>query len=191
MSSSSQPGGPPNGSNSEPSGLWAQQSAYPRAGRRRSESVWRRCCFRPGGSRVLDGADRLLFRPGICQVDTDRASVMRCRRSLRVAVGRCCHRCCHPRAASAPGHLPRRLWSLSAAPSPSDCCRSIRRREGVKGGFACTLTRHFHLCSLPCGRSALDTVLEAYHNPAAVWWGAVAPSSVMSPGAGSWSSPGA
>ena len=25
-------------------------------------------------------------------------------------------------------------------------------RGGVKGRFACTLTRHFHLCSLPCGQ---------------------------------------
>ena len=31
------------------------------------------------------------------------------------------------------------------APTPhrTDCCRSIRWREGVKGGFACTLTRQF------------------------------------------------
>ena len=47
------------------------------------------------------------------------------------------------------------LWlgSLRAAPLPhrTDCCRLIRRRGGVKGRFACTLTRHFPLCSLPCG----------------------------------------
>ena len=38
-------------------------------------------------------------------------------------------------------------------PSPhrTDCCRPIRRSEGVKDRFACTLTRHFHLYSLPCG----------------------------------------
>ena len=44
-----------------------------------------------------------------------------------------------------------------------------------------TLTRQFHLCSLPMGaaRSALDTVPEAYHNPAAVWWGAFAFSAVI------------
>ena len=37
-------------------------------------------------------------------------------------------------------------------PYRTDCCRSIRRREGVKGGFA-YVTRHFHLYSLPCGHS--------------------------------------
>ncbi len=37
-------------------------------------------------------------------------------------------------------------------PHRTDCCRPIRRRRGVKGRFACTLTRHFDLCSLPCGQ---------------------------------------
>jgi hypothetical protein len=32
-----------------------------------------------------------------------------------------------------------------------------------------------------CGHSRLDAVPEAYHNPAAVWWGVFAPSPVMSP----------
>jgi len=42
--------------------------------------------------------DRLLFRPDISPVGADRASVMRCRRSLLVAVRCCCccHRCCQP-----------------------------------------------------------------------------------------------
>ena len=38
-------------------------------------------------------------------------------------------------------------------PHRTDCGRPIRWREGVKGGFACTLTGHFPLCSLPCGHS--------------------------------------
>ena len=38
-------------------------------------------------------------------------------------------------------------------PHRTDCCRSIRWRDGVKGGFACTLTRQFHLCSLSCDHS--------------------------------------
>ena len=129
----------------------------------------------PTSRRSRLDLDRLLFRPDISQVGADRASVMRCRRSLLVAVGRCCccHRCCHPRDASAPGTFPPGCGPWCAAPLPhrTDCCRSIRRREGVKGGFACTLTRHFLLCSLPCGTVALDAVPEAYHNPAAVRWG--------------------
>ena len=39
------------------------------------------------------------------------------------------------------------------------------------GTFACA--------RCPAARSALDTVPEAYHNPAAVWWGAFAPSACM------------
>jgi hypothetical protein len=54
-----------------------------------------------------------------------------------------------------------------------DCCRPVRRREGVKGRFACTFTRHFTCTDRPAARSALDAVPEAYHNPAAVWWGAL------------------
>jgi len=40
---------------------------------------------------------------------------------------------------------PARLRSLCTAPSPhrTDCCRSIRRRKGVKGGFACTFNQTF------------------------------------------------
>jgi hypothetical protein len=38
---------------------------------------------------------------------------------------------------------------VCAAPLPhrTDCCRSIRRRGGVKGGLACTFARNFDLCS--------------------------------------------
>ncbi len=63
------------------------------------------------------------FRPGICPIGADRARVMRCRRSLVLAVGRCycCHRLLSTRrrpsgskptrtvqgiAASSPGRLP-------------------------------------------------------------------------------------
>jgi hypothetical protein len=52
------------------------------------------------------------------------------------------------RLSAAPGpawHLPARPWSLRPAPPPhrTDCCRSIRRSEGVKDRFACTFTRNF------------------------------------------------
>ena len=75
---------------------------------------------RPGSGGAALSHDLPLFRPDICQVGTDRASVMRCRRSLLVAVGRCC--CCHPRDTSSPlATFPARLWSLRAAAShPSD-----------------------------------------------------------------------
>jgi hypothetical protein len=62
--------------------------------------------------------DRPFFRPDISQVATDRASVMRCRWSSALAVGRCCccHRCCQPGAGppvvSRP--VPCRGWPASA-----------------------------------------------------------------------------
>jgi len=40
----------------------------------------------------------------------------------------------------------------AVSPHRTDCCRSIRRRGGVKGRFACTLTGHLDLCSLPSGQ---------------------------------------
>ena len=77
--------------------------------------------------------DLPLFRPDITPVGADFASVMRCCRSLLPAVGRCCccHRCCHPsprRVASSPP-----LVLVPPSPHRTDCCRSIRRSEGVKG----------------------------------------------------------
>ena len=106
-----------------------------------------------GSQALIDPRPSANEWPGICQVGTDRASVVRCRRSLLVAVGRCC--CGHPRDATGPGYLPRPAVVLVRRPFPhrTDCWRSIRRREGVKGGFACMLTRQFHLCSLPGSRS--------------------------------------
>ncbi len=66
-----------------------------------------------------------LFRPGISQVGADRASVTRCRRSLPLAVGRCCccHRCCQlgadRRVASRPplDAISRRALAAGAAAS--------------------------------------------------------------------------
>ena len=57
--------------------------------------------------------DRLLFRPDISQVGADRASVMRCHRSLLVAVGCCCcyHCCCQPLVLH-PGLAPMRVETL-------------------------------------------------------------------------------
>jgi hypothetical protein len=37
----------------------------------------------------------------------------------------------------------------------------------------------FTCARCPSARSALDAVPEAYHNPAAVWWGAFAASAVI------------
>ena len=72
------------------------------------------------------------------------------------------------RNASAANTIPPRLWPLSAAPLPhrTDCCRPIRRRGGVKGRFACTFTRHFDLCSLPCGQ---DRPLMPYRRRITIW----------------------
>ena len=53
---------------------------------------------RCGGQGHGRTADLPLFRPDISPVGAERASVMRCRRSLLSAVGCCCccHRCCQP-----------------------------------------------------------------------------------------------
>ena len=51
--------------------------------------------------------------------------------------------------------------------------------EGVKGGFAWTLTRHFTCGRCPGATAALAAVPQAYHNPAAFWWGVFAPSVVI------------
>jgi hypothetical protein len=81
-------------------------------------------------------------------------------------------RACHA------GRLPARLWSLSAAPPPhrTDCCRSIRRRGESRADWRVRSPGTFTCARCPAGTSALDAVPEAYHNPAAVWWGAFAAS---------------
>ena len=43
----------------------------------------------------------------------------------------------------------------------------------------CASIRHFDLCRCPARTSGLDAGPEAYHNPAAVWWGAFAVSVVI------------
>jgi hypothetical protein len=114
------------------------------------------------------------------QAATNRASVMRCRRSLLAAVGRCgcCHRCCHPRDASAPGTFPPGLRAWGAAPAPI----GLTAADPFAGGTVSRADSRVRLPgTFPCPRcpavtSALDAVPEAYHNPAAVWWGPFAPS---------------
>jgi hypothetical protein len=101
---------------------------------------------RPPGSPATD---RPLFRPDICPVGTDRASVMCLSPVAALAVGCCCccHRCCQlstgaavaSRAApcmgwpaSGPGRLRPGPWSLTG----------VRRGSGVKRDVACTFIRH-------------------------------------------------
>lgn len=57
-------------------------------------------------------------------------------------------------------------------PHRTDCCRPIRRREG--GPRVVSRVRQpgtFTCARCPAVTAALDAVPEAYHNPAAVWWG--------------------
>ena len=69
------------------------------------------------GTGTVIAVGTALFRPDISQVGADRASVMRCGRSLMSAFGCCCccHRCCQPRSGRRP-----------AAPDPA--CWSVPRR---------------------------------------------------------------
>jgi hypothetical protein len=72
-------------------------------------------------------------------------SVVCCRRSLVLAVVHCCSVTVAVSSSLEPGYgVLARQRSVVRRPFPhrTDCCRSIRRREGVKGGFACTFTGH-------------------------------------------------
>ena len=64
--------------------------------------------------------DRPFFRPDISPVGADRASVMRCRRSLLLAGGCCCccHRCCQAAGPSC-SPSPRLLPGAVTAPCPA------------------------------------------------------------------------
>jgi hypothetical protein len=69
------------------------------------------------------------------------------------------------------------------SPHRTDCCRSIRRRGG-EGEVSRADSRVrspgvFTRARGPPVTSALDAVPEAYHNLAAVWWGAFALSVVI------------
>ncbi len=133
----------------------------------------------------LPGADPRPSANGLAYplAATNRASIMRCRRSLLVAVGRCgcCHRCSHPRGASAPGTFPPGLRPWCAAPPPS----GLTAADLFAGGEVSRADSRvrspgiFTCARCPAVRSALDAVPEAYHNPAAVWWGAFAASAVI------------
>ena len=100
----------------------------------------------PGNRAARRGSDLLLFRPDISPVGTDRASVMRCRRSLALAVGCCCscHRCCQLSQVGAfgcgrgePGQPQRRqpIESGSALDTPYleyKCRRRVKRQPHVE-----------------------------------------------------------
>ena len=93
----------------------------------------------PSGSPA---ADRPFFRPGINRVGADCASVPRCRRSLPLAVGRCCccHRCCQPQLTLSPRLCcgrpgPGRSHQLAGAVSapralPAQCPRTGKGGRG-------------------------------------------------------------
>jgi hypothetical protein len=104
----------------------------------------------PPGLLQRRDLDLPLFRPDISPVAMDRASVMRCRRSLPLAVVRCCccHRCCQLAAdcpvasrparcrgwpASGPGRLPPGPWSLTglSAEAPGSSVTSRVRSPGT------------------------------------------------------------
>jgi hypothetical protein len=93
-----------------------------------------------------------VFRPDISPVDTGRASVMRRRRSLLVAGGRCrcCHRCCQRGPESGRSGVTRLCaWRESSIPAGarrdavccSVCCRLARRRFLRAVGYAEAVAR--------------------------------------------------
>ena len=100
-----------------------------------------------GGGRGND-PDLPLFRPDISPVGTDRARVMRCRRSLVLAAGCCCccRRCCQLRSGrlcpAAPGVrlvTVRTVEGMAPYPGQARCLAlgfwpECFRRLNVKGG---------------------------------------------------------
>ena len=80
-------------------------------------------------------------------------SVVRCRWSLPLAVGRCCCCCCHRCCQLGAGHpvasRPRTLQGMARVRSgqapawPLSSDRSVRRGSRIKRDFACTFTRRF------------------------------------------------
>ena len=83
-------------------------------------------------------ADEPLFRPDISQVGADRASVMRCRRSLLSAGGCCCccHRCCQRLVLFPISKVPG-AWTApcpAQAPPPNPTAAEPDGRQVLSGG---------------------------------------------------------
>ena len=72
-----------------------------------------------------------------------------------------------------------RVRSGQAPARPLVADRSVRRGSGVKRDFACTFTRHFHRCSLPCGHGKIGA-----EDPAAAMGRASNDSSITAPDLG-------
>jgi hypothetical protein len=86
------------------------------------------------------------------------------------------------RPASAPGASRFRLWPLVPAPPPIGLTAAALFAGGeVSRADSCDVRSpgSFTYARCPAARSVLDAVPEAYHNPAAVWWGAFAASAVI------------
>jgi hypothetical protein len=80
-----------------------------------------------------------------------------------------------------PGTFQPRIGSLGAAPSPIGLTAAdlFAGGEVSRADSRVRWPGTFTDACCPAVRSALDGVLEAYHNPAAVWWGAFAASAVI------------
>ena len=97
------------------------------------------------------------FRPDISPVGADRASVMRCRRSLLPAVGRCC--CCQPRSCSP---FPRSPADDSVTPWSSSPSPGLFRQPGRALSCPRPLPRT-RLAAEPDGRRVLSRGGAADH----------------------------
>jgi hypothetical protein len=92
-----------------------------------SRTVW----FRAALDRCARSSDRSptrpsAFRPGISLVSADRASVLRCRRSMLLAGGRCC--CCHSCCQLSGG------YPVASRPGPQG--RQVRGPEAARQCYA-------------------------------------------------------
>ena len=108
----------------------------------------------PAVKRVCASCERSLFRGNDGRIIhapptfRSRATAWTCRVSPRTTA--VCSRWRLPGdGLNGAGDGPRLVRAGCACPVVSG--RSVRRGSGVKRDFACTFTRHFHLCSLPGG----------------------------------------
>jgi hypothetical protein len=122
------------------------------------------CQHGRGHGEVMRGrtVDLPLMRPDIFPVATDRASYLRCRRSLPLAVGRCCscHRCCQLGAGRpiACRPVPCRGWPASGPGRPPGLAPGSDRSVPIRSPGSSVTSRVRSPGTFTCARCPAVTV---------------------------------